>query len=97
MADKVLQQLLAQGVLLGKDGRELKKGVWETSVYLSKNNFIYHLTAESVRDQVKITIAGKRAIGDYLRWVDGLFHPGGIPAEENAIHFRAARKLRELI
>ena len=97
MADKVLHQLLAQGVLLGKDGRELKKGVWETSVYLSHNNFVYHLTAESVRNQVKIIIAGKRPIGDYLRWVDGLFHPGGIPAGENAIHFRAARKLRELI
>ena len=43
-------------------------------------------------------LAGLESAYDpYLRGVDGLFHPGGIPAGENAIHFRAARKLRELI
>jgi hypothetical protein len=40
---------------------------------------------------------GKRKVGEYLRWVDGLFQPGTLPSENNAIHFRAARKLRELI
>ncbi len=97
MADKVIEQLLAQGILLGNEGRELKKGLWEISVYLSKNDFVYSLTAEQGRSELKTTIAGKRSVGEYLRWVDGLFRPGELPSGENAIHFRAARKLRELI
>ena len=29
MPDKVVQQIVTQGSLLGKDGQELKKGIWE--------------------------------------------------------------------
>ena len=97
MPDKVVQQIVTQGSLLGKDGQELKKGIWETCVYLGKNDFVYYLTAESLRGELKVRIAGKRTIGEYLRWVDGLFRPGDLPSGENAIHYRAARKLRELI
>jgi hypothetical protein len=97
MGDAPYKQILAQGVLLGNQGVELKKGLWESSVYLASDNYVYHLTCEQSKSGLKTAIAGKRAVGEYLRWVDGLFRPGEIPSQENAIHYRAARKLRELL
>ena len=69
MPDKVVQQIVTQGSLLGKDGQELKKGIWETCVYLGKNDFVYYLTAESLRGEIKIRIAGKRTdrVGNLCR------------------------------
>jgi hypothetical protein len=86
-----------KGSLLGSEGREVKKGLWENSVYLAADGFVYHITALQGRAGIQIKIAGKRAVGEYLRWVDGLFRPGELPGEANAVHYRAARKLRELI
>lgn len=86
-----------QGELLGFDGLELKTGLWESAVYLGADEFVYHITSQHVRDHLQHTIEGKRAVGEYLRWVDGLFRPGELPSEANGIHYRAARMLRELI
>jgi hypothetical protein len=99
MTDKTsnYNQIISQGILLGSDGQELKKGLWEDSVYWGADNFVYHLRAEQRRGGLKATIKGKRPVGEYLRWVDGLFRPGELPSESNAIHYRAAKKLRELI
>ena len=85
------------GTALGVDGSELKRGLWENAVYLGTDGFVYHVTARQARGGIKATIAGKRQVGDYLRWVDGLFRPGELPSEANGVHYRAARKLRELI
>lgn len=85
------------GTLLAVDGVELIEGVWETSVYLGTDEFVYHIRTSQARRGLQKTIAGKRAVGEYLRWVDGLFRPGELPSEANGIHYRAARKLRELI
>jgi hypothetical protein len=90
-------EIATQGEVLACDGDELKKNLWEVGVYLGTDDFVYYIAADRRRDGVKETILGKRPIGEYLRWVDGLFRPGEIPSEENGIHFRAARKLRELI
>ena len=90
-------QIKSQGILLGSDGEELEKGLWEDSVYWGADNFVYHLNAVHGRAGLKVTIMGKRPVGEYLRWVDGLFRPGEIPSEANAIHYRAAKQLRELI
>src|SRR2546423_4263486 len=90
-------QIIEQGTILEKDGEELKKNLWENGVYWGADNFVYHLLAEQRRKGLKVIILGKRPVGEYLRWVDGLFRPGEIPSESNAIHYRAARKLRELI
>ena len=90
-------QYAIEGTLLGFDGRELKQGLWENGVYLGKDGFVYHITSTQSRGGISKTISGKRAVGDYLRWVDGLFRPGELPGETNGIHYRAARKLRELI
>jgi hypothetical protein len=85
------------GTLLGNEGRELKKGLWERSVYLGKDGFVYQLEAGHSRGALKTKVVSKRKVGDYLRWVDGLFAPGGLPDQSNAIHYRSARVLRELI
>lgn len=90
-------QVAIQGSLLGFEGAELKKGLWENSVYLGKDGFVYHIIARQARGGLQKTVAGKRAVGEYLRWVDGLFRPGELPSEANGIHYRAARMLRELI
>src|SRR5687767_2126943 len=90
-------QIISKGILLGSDGHELKMGLWEDSVYWGDDNFVYHLSAVQGRGGLKTTIMGKRPVGEYLRWVDGLYRAGEIPSESNAIHFRAAKKLRELI
>ncbi|HZM91213.1 MAG TPA: hypothetical protein VFF31_32125 [Blastocatellia bacterium] len=90
-------QVALEGSLLAFDGDELKKGLWENCVYLGKDGFVYHITANQARGGLKTTVAGKRAVGEYLRWVDGLFRPGELPSEANGIHYRAARMLRELI
>jgi hypothetical protein len=90
-------QIAIDGSLLGCEGDELKKGLWESAVYLGKDGFVYHINARQARGGLQKTIAGKRPIGEYLRWVDGLFRPGELPSEANGIHYRAARKLRELI
>ena len=90
-------QIAIDGTVLGVEGEELKKGLWENGVYLGTDGFVYHITASQARGGLQKTIAGKRAIGEYLRWVDGLFRPGELPSEDNGIHYRAARKLRELI
>lgn len=86
-----------EAIALGVEGVELKRGLWENGVYLRADGFVYHMTARQARGQIKVKIEGKRAIGEYLRWVDGLFKPGELPTESNAVHYRAARKLRELI
>lgn len=90
-------QIATDGTLLGYEGDELKKGLWESAVYLGADGFVYHINARQARGGLQKTIAGKRAVGEYLRWVDGLFRPGELPSEANGIHYRAARKLRELI
>jgi hypothetical protein len=90
-------QVAIEGSLLGFEGEELKKGLWENAVYLGKDRFVYHITARQTRGGLQKTVAGKRAVGEYLRWVDGLFRPGELPSEANGIHYRAARMLRELI
>lgn len=90
-------QIAMQGNLLGFDGLELKTGLWESAVYLGADGFVYHITSRQARGGLQNTIAGKRSVGEYLRWVDGLFRPGELPSEANGIHYRAARMLRELI
>jgi len=90
-------QVAVDGALLGFEGEELKKGLWENGVYLGADGFVYHITASLGRGGLQKTVAGKRAVGEYLRWVDGLFRPGELPSEANGVHYRAARKLRELI
>ena len=90
-------QLAIEGTLLGWEGEELKKDLWENGVYLGKDGFVYHISTRQGRGGLQKTVAGKRAVGEYLRWVDGLFRPGELPSETNGIHYRAARKLRELL
>lgn len=85
------------GTLLASEGRELARGLWERSVYLGTDRFVYELEASKASAEVKSRVAGKRSVGDYLRWVDGLFSRGELPAESNGIHYRAAKLLRELI
>lgn len=88
---------LSGATMLGCEGKQLNDDLWETGVYLGTDGFVYYVYAEEKRGQIKRTILGKRAVGEYLRWVDELFVPGNLPSESNAVHFRAARKLRELI
>src|SRR5215210_4494687 len=90
-------QIAIEGTALGNEGRELKKGLWETGVYLGTDGFVYHINAEQRRGGIQTTIAGKRSTGEYLRWVDGLFRPGELPSESNGVHYRAAKMLRELL
>ena len=85
------------GTLLGADGNQIKPGVWEACVYHGRDGFVYHITAQPRGSASQLRIAGKRSVGEYLRWVDGLFAPGQVPDEKNAVHFRAARTLRELL
>src|SRR5215813_6128664 len=85
------------GSLLAAEGDHLVHGLSERSVFLGPDGFVYQLATSERRGSVQTSIVGKRAVGEYLRWVDGLFRPGELPGEENGIHFRAARKLRELI
>src|SRR5438105_4838608 len=90
-------QIAMKGTLLGFDGAELDKGLWESAVYFGADEFVYHIASRRVRGSIQQTIQGKRSVGEYLRWVDGLFRPGELPSEANGIHYRAARALRELI
>jgi len=90
-------RIAREGTVLGVEGRELERGLWESGVYLGADGFVYHMTARQARGQVSVKIEGKRAVGEYLRWVDGLFKPGELPTASNGVHYRAARKLRELI
>jgi hypothetical protein len=89
--------IAAQGTLLGHDGQELKTGLWETGVYLGRDGFVYHIVAEQRRGSLQVKVAGKRSVGEYLRWVDGLFRGGELPGPASGVHYRAARKLREVI
>jgi hypothetical protein len=95
--NRELSEIATQGTPLGTEGRELKNGLWEIGVYLGKDGFVYHIVAEEGKGGLKVRVAGKRAVGEYLRWVDGLFRPGELPGEASGIHYRAARKLREVI
>ena len=90
-------KIALDGTVLGSEGQEVKKGLWEAGVYLGADGFVYHITATQGSGGIKKIIQGKRAVGEYLRWVDGLFRPGELPSESNGVHYRAARKLRELI
>ena len=92
-----ISEIAAQGTVLATEGSEVKKGLWEMGVYLGKDGFVYHIVAEQGRGGLRIRIAGKRSVGEYLRWVDGLFRPGELPGEASGVHYRAARKLREVI
>ncbi len=85
------------GTALETDGRELKKGLWEVGVYWGTDGYVYHIVADAKAGGVAHTIISKRPVGEYLRWVDGLFRPGEVPSESSGIHYRAARKLRELL
>jgi hypothetical protein len=94
---KTAAQIAIDGTVLGFDGRELKPRLWERAVYLGADGFVYQVSSREVRDGLQHSIEGKRSVGEYLRWVDGLFRPGELPSEANGIHYRAARLLRELI
>ncbi len=83
--------------LLASDGDEIRKKVWESGVYLGEDQHVYHIFFQPWRDDIRGHIAAKRSIGEYLRWVDGLFIPGEVPSETTGVHYRAARKLRELL
>jgi hypothetical protein len=85
------------GTLLASEGRELAKGVWESCVYLGTDGFVYQIEGAQTRGALETRIVAKRRVGDYLRWVDGLFTPGELPGESSGIHYRSARILRELI
>jgi hypothetical protein len=85
------------GTVLERDGREMKKGLWEVGIYWGTDGFVYHIVANQKAESINHTIISKRPVGEYLRWVDGLFRPGEVPSESTGIHYRAARKLRELI
>ncbi|MGH9765006.1 MAG: hypothetical protein ACREDR_22445 [Blastocatellia bacterium] len=85
------------GKLLGSQGNQLKKGLYEVCVYLGPDGFVYEVWGEKSKGGLKAKIKSKRAVGDYLRWVDGLFRPGELPGESSAVHYRAARLLRELM
>ena len=90
-------QIAIGGTLLGFDGNALEPGVRESAVYLGTDGFVYQVSSHQAQSHIQHTITGKRSIGEYLRWVDGLFRPGELPSEANGIHYRAARVLRELI
>lgn len=90
-------QIAREGTLLGTEGSEISNEIWENGVYLGRDGFVYHITARTKRGRIKSHVEGKRSVGEYLRWVDGLFQPGELPSASNAIHYRAARKLREII
>ena len=94
---KAVLQIVATATPLGTEGREVRPRIWENGVYLGRDGFVYHIYADERRGEIETHVAGKRAIGEYLRWVDGLFRAGEIPDQSNGIHYRAARKLRELI
>jgi hypothetical protein len=85
------------GTVLVQDGDELMKGLWEVGVYWGTDGYVYYVVADLKDGDVIPSIVSKRPVGEYLRWVDGLFRPGEVPSESAGIHFRAARKLRELI
>jgi hypothetical protein len=86
-----------EGTALEHDGREVSKGLWEVGIYWGTDNFVYHIVAHAKGAAAHHTIISKRSVGEYLRWVDGLFRPGEVPSATTGIHYRAARKLRELI
>ena len=90
-------QVAVESTLLGNEGNELKSGLWENGVYLGRDGFVYHISANVKQGTIKSHVIAKRPVGEYLRWVDGIFRPGQLPSESNAIHYRAARKLREII
>ena len=90
-------QAAVEGTPLEVNGSEVKPGLWEVGIYLGTDGFVYHVVAEARRDGIGHRIIGKRPVGEYLRWVDGLFQPGEVPSATSGIHFRAARKLRELL
>ena len=90
-------QIKSEGTLLGTDGSTLRGGVPEVSVYVTPDRFVYHFVASEKGSEVAVKIAGKRTVGEYLRWVDGLFRSGELPDESNAVHYRSARKLREML
>ena len=94
---KEILRIVETGILLASDGEEAKDGLWENGVYLSSDGFIYHIYAQPWRGGIRAHVSGKRTVGEYLRWVDGLFRPGQVPSEFSGVHYRAARKLRELI
>jgi hypothetical protein len=91
------EQIKSEGTLLGSDGSVFRGGIPEVSVYVAPDRFVYHFVASEKRSEITVRIAGKRTIGEYLRWVDGLFRSGEVPDESNAVHYRAARKLREML
>ncbi|HEX8184878.1 MAG TPA: hypothetical protein VF747_09015, partial [Blastocatellia bacterium] len=62
-------QIALAGTVLGKEGRELKNGLWEVGVYLGTDGFVYHINAQQTRGGIQTRIAGKRPTGEYLRWV----------------------------
>jgi hypothetical protein len=85
------------GTVLESDGLELQRGLWEVGVYWGTDGFVYHIVANTKGGAIRHTIISKRPVGEYLRWVDGLFRPGEVPSEASGIHYRAARLLRELM
>jgi hypothetical protein len=85
------------GTPLEFDGAQLSEGLWEVGVYWGTDSFVYHIVAENKGGGVTHRVISKRPVGEYLRWVDGLFRPGELPSASTGIHYRAARKLRELM
>ena len=60
---KEFAEIAALGTALGTEGVEVKKGLWETGVYLGKDGFVYHIVVEQGRGGLRISVAGKRSVG----------------------------------
>jgi hypothetical protein len=87
------------GKLLASVGKELRKGIWESCVYLGTDGFVYYIEAARKRADIDCRVIRKNAIGEYLRWVDDIHSKksGQLPSQDMKIHLDAAWTLREII
>ena len=85
------------GERLALAGEEVASEVWERSIYLGTDECVYEILASREGDEVVLTIASRKTLADYFRFLAKRLEMSGGSADKTDIYHRAALRLLEKV
>lgn len=85
------------GERLAIAGEEVASRIWERAIYLGADDYIYEILASREGDEVVLTIASKRTLADYFRFLAKRLETAGGFADRADLYRRAALRLLEKV
>lgn len=83
------------GERLALAGEEVASGISERAIYLGTDEYVYEILASREGEEVVLTIASKRTLADYFRFLAKRLETAGGFADRADLYHRAALRLLE--